>query len=77
MPLRASRFDGLANAFIGVAEFDPLRDHGKAYAAALRAAGGQVSEHLGAGLVHGGLRAPDCAEADAFYDALCRFLRNV
>lgn len=76
MPLCAERLDGLADAFIGVAEFDPLRDHGRAYAAALRAAGGRVTDHFGAGLVHAALRAKGCAQVDAFYDALCRFLRD-
>jgi acetyl esterase len=33
--------------------FDPLRDEGKAYAEALRAAGVPTKYHHGAGLIHG------------------------
>jgi acetyl esterase len=44
---------GLAPAVIAVAEFDPLRDQGLAYADALRASGVSVTVHSGAGLIHG------------------------
>lgn len=52
-PLRAARLAGLAPAVVTSAQFDPLRDEGMAYAAALRAAGVTVREHRGAGQVHG------------------------
>lgn len=77
MPLAATDFDGLPKTFIAVAQFDPLRDQGLAYADALRAADVDVTQYVGAGLVHGSLRAPDIAEVDALYRALCDFLRDV
>jgi acetyl esterase/lipase len=52
-PLRASRFDGLPSALIITAEFDPLRDEGRAYASRLEAAGVPVTYSEYAGLVHG------------------------
>lgn len=52
-PIRASSLAGLAPAVVTSAQFDPLRDEGIAYAAALRAVGVKVHEHRGAGLVHG------------------------
>jgi acetyl esterase/lipase len=51
-PLRAARFDGLPRTLIHTAEFDPLRDEGKAYADALAAAGVAVSHVCHAGLIH-------------------------
>nr|WP_197071602.1 alpha/beta hydrolase [Massilia sp. JS1662] len=77
MPLEATYVDGLPRTFVAVAEFDPLRDQGRAYAGVLRKAGVGVTEYVGAGLVHGSLRAPHIAEVDALYGALCDFLRDV
>jgi acetyl esterase len=77
MPLEATHFDGLPRTFVGVAEFDPLRDQGRAYAGVLRKAGVSVTEYVATGLVHGSLRAPHIAEVDALYGALCDFLRDV
>jgi acetyl esterase len=56
-PLRAAH-DGLPPALIQTAQFDPLRDHGAAYADALRAAGVEVrlTNYLDA--VHGYLSLP-------------------
>ncbi|HMM87789.1 alpha/beta hydrolase [Bradyrhizobium sp.] len=52
-PLRASNLAGLAPAVVCTAWFDPLRDEGKAYADALKAAGVPTSYHDGLGLIHG------------------------
>jgi acetyl esterase len=52
-PLRAKKLAGLAPAVVCTAWFDPLRDEGKAYAEALRAAGVTTTYHHGAGLIHG------------------------
>jgi len=56
-PLHAESFAGLPPAFIAVADIDPLRDDGYAYAERLRAAGVAVEFHAGKGLIHGYLRA--------------------
>ncbi|HEY4153412.1 MAG TPA: alpha/beta hydrolase [Pseudolysinimonas sp.] len=52
-PLRASSLAGLPPAILVTGEFDPLRDEGDAYAAALAAAGVLVEHRQFAGLVHG------------------------
>ncbi|OXR38690.1 esterase [Pseudomonas jessenii] len=67
---------GLAPAFIGVAEYDPLFDHGIAYAKVLRKAGVPVHLHIGRGLVHASLRASGVAEVEEFYDVLVEWMRN-
>jgi acetyl esterase len=52
-PLLAESLSGLAPALIAVGGFDPLRDEGEAYAAALRAAGTPVDLRYMGSLPHG------------------------
>jgi acetyl esterase len=51
-PLRALDFAGLPSAHIHTAEFDPLRDEGKAYADSLARAGVPVRYVCHAGMIH-------------------------
>jgi acetyl esterase len=52
-PLLAGSLSGLAPALIAVGGFDPLRDEGESYAAALRAAGTAVDLRYMGSLTHG------------------------
>jgi acetyl esterase len=52
-PALAESLSGLAPALIAVAGFDPLRDEGESYAAALRAAGTAVDLRSMGSLTHG------------------------
>lgn len=77
-PLLAESHAGLPPAFVAVAEHDPLRDSGIAYADALRAAGVPLVLDRGQGLIHSYLRAMPCsAAARHAFDRMADWLREV
>lgn len=70
MPLANTDLSGLAPAFIAVAEFDPLRDHGQEYSRRLNEAGVSSELYFGEGLIHGCLRDDSIEPVATLYTAL-------
>lgn len=77
-PLRAASLSGLPAAVVALCEYDPLRDEGKAYAAALRAAGVPTTELYFAGHIHGFLNfAAILPSARAAVEEICAAFRSI
>jgi len=77
VPMRCEDLSGLPPAFVVVAEHDPLRDDGHAYARRLQAAGVAVVFRPGLGLIHGFVRARAlCDAAQAEHEAMTQWLRS-
>lgn len=76
-PLLAPELAGAAPAYVTTAGFDPLRDEGEAYAAALRKAGVSVRLERVAGQIHGFANMADrLRSARAAMRAAARALRD-
>ncbi|MBD1547769.1 alpha/beta hydrolase [Roseibium aggregatum] len=74
-PSLAESHAGLPQAYIAVAQYDPLRDDGTTYADKLRAAGVPVEFDKGEGLIHGYLRAMEyCAASRDSLARMCAWL---
>jgi acetyl esterase len=74
-PLCASSHTGLPPCYLAVAEHDPLRDSGLAYAEALAKAGVPLQLDRGPGLIHGYLRAMAyCSNVRASFERMCDWL---
>lgn len=77
-PIKAADLSGLPPAFIHTAEFDPIRDDGRVYAARLAEAGVWTSYREARRMLHGFLRMREAgASARAEFSGLVRFLKDV
>lgn len=80
MPMQTLDYTGLPATHLFPAQIDPLRDDCKLYAQALQAANVAVTNHLvlGAGLVHGYLRARNMSDkAAANFAAICNAVKSL
>lgn len=77
-PMFATDHSGLPPTFIGVAQYDPLRDDGIDYARKLEASGVSVILDRGEGLIHGYLRAMQyCTSAHEKLEEMAAWLRGI
>jgi acetyl esterase len=77
-PLLADSHAGLPPTLVAVAQFDPLRDSGLAYAGALERAGVPVTLDHGPGLIHGYLRAMEwCAASRESLSRMAAWLKGL
>ncbi|WP_342643645.1 alpha/beta hydrolase [Rhodoligotrophos ferricapiens] len=76
-PIRAEDVSNLPPALVHTAELDPVRDHGRAYAAKLALAGSPVTYRDAKGMMHGFMRARFTGSAaKAEFDFICAFLKS-
>lgn len=76
-PIHAKDVSGLPPTLVHVAEFDPIRDAGRAYAAKLILAGNDVTYREARGMLHGFMRARFTGkQAAAEFAFICRFLAD-
>lgn len=76
-PVMADDLEGLPPTLVHMAEFDPIRDAGRAYAAKLVLAGNDVTVRTARGMIHGFMRARFTgAQAAAEYKFICDFLAS-
>jgi acetyl esterase len=76
-PLHADHLADLPPALIVTAEFDPLRDEGEAYAAAITAAGGRAEALRFDGLVHDFFATAQVFQSSRnAFEQVCRKLRD-
>jgi acetyl esterase len=77
VPIHAESHADLPPAFVVVAEHDPLRDDGYAYADRLKTAGVHVTFRPGKGLIHGFVRARLlCSAAQAEHVAMTGWIHH-
>ena len=76
-PLAASDLSGLPPAFVHIAEYDPLADDGRRYAAGLEEAGGTVQFRCAERMIHGFLRTRFAGPGGAAeWQAVCDWTKS-